>query len=61
MVEFDRRVVPTRGLDSLIVNPETSQKLRRIVLMEKARQILYSGMLFIILHIIIFVLFRMGV
>jgi len=42
MVEFDRRVVPTRGLDSVIVNKEINTKLQQIINFEKARQVLFG-------------------
>jgi hypothetical protein len=44
MVEFDNRVVPDHGLNDLVISAEISAKLRRIVQMEKARQVLYSGL-----------------
>eukprot|EP00026_Physarum_polycephalum_P014575 Phypoly_transcript_15106.p1 GENE.Phypoly_transcript_15106~~Phypoly_transcript_15106.p1 ORF type:complete len:307 (+),score=74.15 Phypoly_transcript_15106:45-923(+) len=42
MVEFDNRVVPDHGLNDVVVSADVAAKLRRIVQMEKARQVLYS-------------------
>jgi len=42
MVDFDRRVVPTKGLDSVIASKEVCQKLQQIINFEKARQILFG-------------------
>lgn len=42
MVEFDHRVVPTKGLDGLVIGSDVVAKLERIVQMEKARQVLFS-------------------
>lgn len=42
MVDFDRRVVPTRALDEIIVDPKIYKQLQHIIQMEKARQVLYS-------------------
>ncbi len=37
MVEFDRRVIPTKGLDGVIASKEVTAKLQQIVNFEKAR------------------------
>jgi hypothetical protein len=42
MVEFDRRLIPTRGIEQLILDAKTQQKLKQIVSMEKSRQVLFS-------------------
>jgi len=42
MVDFERRVVPTRTLDDLIVDTKIQKQLQHIIQMEKARQVLYS-------------------
>lgn len=43
MVEFDNRIVPDHGLSDLIASKDAVEKLQRIINMEKARQVLYSG------------------
>ncbi|KAL3657465.1 hypothetical protein V7S43_017604 [Phytophthora oleae] len=42
MKTFDHRVVPTTGLDELIVEDLVKDKLRRIVQFEKARSVIYG-------------------
>lgn len=42
MQEFDRRVVPRRGLESVLCDPKVATQLREIVDFEKARQVLRS-------------------
>ncbi|KAG7375856.1 hypothetical protein PHYPSEUDO_014971 [Phytophthora pseudosyringae] len=42
MKTFDHRVVPTSGLDELIVEDTVKDKLRRIVQFEKARSVIYG-------------------
>lgn len=42
MKTFDHRVVPTTGLDELIVEDSVKVKLRRIVQFEKARSVIYG-------------------
>ncbi|KAK1934181.1 Protein SAV [Phytophthora citrophthora] len=42
MKTFDHRVVPTTGLDELIVEDSVKDKLRRIVQFEKARSVIYG-------------------
>ncbi|KAG1705276.1 hypothetical protein DVH05_004206 [Phytophthora capsici] len=42
MKTFDHRVVPTTGLDELIVEDTVKDKLRRIVQFEKARSVIYG-------------------
>ncbi|ETL47029.1 hypothetical protein L916_03190, partial [Phytophthora nicotianae] len=42
MKTFDHRVVPTNGLDELIVENSVKDKLRRIVQFEKARSVIYG-------------------
>uniref|UniRef100_M4C0F6 AAA+ ATPase domain-containing protein n=1 Tax=Hyaloperonospora arabidopsidis (strain Emoy2) TaxID=559515 RepID=M4C0F6_HYAAE len=42
MKTFDHRVVPTSGLDELIVDESVKEKLRRIVHFEKARSVIYG-------------------
>ncbi|CAI5736416.1 unnamed protein product [Hyaloperonospora brassicae] len=42
MKTFDHRVVPTSGLDELIVDEPVKEKLRRIVHFEKARSVIYG-------------------
>ncbi|KAF1790813.1 P-loop containing nucleoside triphosphate hydrolase [Phytophthora cactorum] len=42
MKTFDHRVVPTNGLDELIVEDSVKDKLRRIVQFEKARSVIYG-------------------
>jgi SpoVK/Ycf46/Vps4 family AAA+-type ATPase len=42
MKTFDHRVVPTSGLDGLIVEDSVKDKLRRIVQFEKARSVIYG-------------------
>lgn len=42
MVDFERRIVPSRGIENITASPEIIQKLERIIQMEKARQILFS-------------------
>ena len=37
MKDFDRRVIPTSGLDKVIVADDTMKSLREIVQFEKAR------------------------
>ena len=37
MKDFDRRVIPSSGLDKVIVNEELMKSLREIVQFEKAR------------------------
>ncbi|CAI5705672.1 hypothetical protein KXD40_000820 [Peronospora effusa] len=42
MKTFDHRVVPTSGLDELIVEESVKEKLRQIVQFEKARSVIYG-------------------
>ncbi|KAL6053112.1 AAA domain-containing protein [Balamuthia mandrillaris] len=42
MVDFDRRIVPTRGIEDITATPEVLRQLERIIQMEKASQILFS-------------------
>jgi len=42
MQNFDRRIVPVRGLQDLIVPDKTRKQLSQIINMEKARQVLFS-------------------
>ncbi|POM58519.1 AAA family ATPase [Phytophthora palmivora] len=42
MKTFDHRVVPTSGLDELIVEDSVKDKLRQIVQFEKARSVIYG-------------------
>lgn len=42
MKTFDHRVVPTSGLDELIVEDAVKDKLRKIVQFEKARSVIYG-------------------
>ncbi|KAE9017958.1 hypothetical protein PR003_g13684 [Phytophthora rubi] len=42
MKTFDHRVVPTSGLDELIVEDSVKDKLRRVVQFEKARSVIYG-------------------
>uniref|UniRef100_K3WDU6 AAA+ ATPase domain-containing protein n=1 Tax=Globisporangium ultimum (strain ATCC 200006 / CBS 805.95 / DAOM BR144) TaxID=431595 RepID=K3WDU6_GLOUD len=42
MKTFDHRVVPTSGLDSLIVEDSVKEKLLKIVQFEKARSVIYG-------------------
>ncbi|KAL4109813.1 hypothetical protein PRIC1_001508 [Phytophthora ramorum] len=42
MKTFDHRVVPTSGLDELIVEDSVKDKLRKIVQFEKARSVIYG-------------------
>ena len=42
MVDFDRRLIPTRGIEQMILDGKTQQKMKRIVAMEKSRQVLFS-------------------
>ncbi|EEY59154.1 uncharacterized protein PITG_11625 [Phytophthora infestans T30-4] len=42
MKTFDHRVVPTSGLDELIVEDAVKGKLRRVVQFEKARSVIYG-------------------
>ena len=39
MKDFDRRVIPTAGLDEVIVNDSVAKELKEIVQYEKARYI----------------------
>lgn len=42
MVDFDRRVIPNKGLDGIIASKEILEKLQEIVNFEKARQVLFG-------------------
>ncbi|CAH0482292.1 unnamed protein product [Peronospora belbahrii] len=42
MKTFDHRVVPTSGLDELIVEESVKEKLRQVVQFEKARSVIYG-------------------
>jgi SpoVK/Ycf46/Vps4 family AAA+-type ATPase len=43
MIDFDRRVVPKRGLEDLVITNEVRQKLEDIISFEKARTVLFSA------------------
>ena len=42
MVDFERRLVPTRGLEDMVLHATTKATLKEIVDFEKARQVLFS-------------------
>ena len=63
MKDFDRRVIPSNGLDKVIVNDNIARNLREIVQFEKARYTctLYSAvrvMLHVHLHVHVASYFR---
>jgi SpoVK/Ycf46/Vps4 family AAA+-type ATPase len=43
MADFDRRVVPSGGLDAVVVPPPLRRKLEEIVTFEKARSVLFGS------------------
>jgi len=42
MIDFHHRIVPTRGLESLVLKKEQLETLKEVIAFEKARQILFS-------------------
>lgn len=42
MVDFDRRVVPTRGIEDIIADDAVVKQLQEIINFEKARQVLFG-------------------
>jgi SpoVK/Ycf46/Vps4 family AAA+-type ATPase len=42
LADFDRRVVPTLGLEALVLPPEIRQRLIEVVSFEKAREVLFG-------------------